>query len=84
MRVQFFYCALFFSCTKNKTNLLPSSCIDYVRPKQKQLRARRKSWGGRDGSVPMGYGASGNRGKFPADDCDPGVPELAGRIMTES
>ena len=32
----------------------------------------------------MGYGASGNRGKVPADECEPGVPELAGRITNES
>ena len=32
----------------------------------------------------MGYGVSGDRGKFPADECESGVPELAGRITNES
>ena len=32
----------------------------------------------------MGYGTSGNRGNVPADECEPGVPELAGHITNES
>ena len=32
----------------------------------------------------MGYGASGDRGEVPADECEPRVSERAGHITNES
>ena len=70
MRVQFFLLR-FLSCHALKTKI--TRCPQAVSTiglrasratKPNQLRARRKSWGERDGGMPVGYGVSGNQEIF--------------------
>ena len=53
-----------------------------MRPNPSQLRARKKSWGERDGGVPVGYGVSANRKKFQRACVIQGYPSLPNASRT--
>ena len=79
----------FLSCTKNNTNSLSSSCIDYRFASKLCVRNRinlrpEERVGVSKTEVHPWAAVYLVTGKFPADTCDPEVPELAEGITNES
>ena len=89
-KVQFFVTApYFFPCTKNNTNSLSSSCIDYRFACKLCVRNRinlepKERVGVSETGVHPWATVYLVTGKFSADTCDPEVPELAEGITNES